>query len=427
MADIYWRGGAKATAQVNTFAFAGTWEATDLIRVTIGAKTVDFTAGSTTTATVVSSLVTAWLALDEDDYPEFAEITPSASTTTLTLTAATAGVPFTATLTPLESNAGTADDQTIEGGTSATTGTAATASAGPSHWDTAANWSGGAVPTTSDNVYFEHNDSDVKYGLAQSSVTLAILDVRASFTGTIGLPDVNEDAAEYPEYRARELAISATSLVVGEGDGGGSGRVKVNVGSNACTLTVRGTGSPLDGERGALQWRGTHASNVVNAYSGDVDVAETAGHTATVATLRVGQDDGSGQVAVRCGAGVSLTTVAQTAGALTLRAAATTVTMHGGALALYGAATVSTLTNNAGSVDYRSSGTVTTYNGGPSGSIDFSRDLRARTLTNCTLLPGSSLSDPGGTVTFSNGVILSRCQIGDVSLNVGYNRTLGVT
>src|SRR5262245_41819885 len=103
MATVRWRGDAPAVAQIQSWAFAGTWESSDLIRVTIGGKTKDFTAGSTTTATVVANLVAAWNALSGATWPEFAELTASQATTTFKLTSDTAGKPFTVTITPLES------------------------------------------------------------------------------------------------------------------------------------------------------------------------------------------------------------------------------------------------------------------------------------------------------------------------------------
>lgn len=146
MASIYWTGGAPAVAQVQSFAFAGTWETDDYIKITIGSKTVYVVAGSATTTTVIDNVVTAWNALSSSVYPEFAEITASRSSSNLLLTADTAGKPFTATLTPLESDLSAAGANTIGGGTTATTGTVSTATSGPYDVSIAANWSGGAIP-----------------------------------------------------------------------------------------------------------------------------------------------------------------------------------------------------------------------------------------------------------------------------------------
>ena len=70
MATVRWRGDAPAISQIQSWSFGGTWESSDLIRVTIGGKTKDFTAGSTTTATVVANFVSAWNALSAATWPE---------------------------------------------------------------------------------------------------------------------------------------------------------------------------------------------------------------------------------------------------------------------------------------------------------------------------------------------------------------------
>src|SRR5262245_165508 len=120
-----WLGSVAGVQGVLTYLFGGTWEVDDIIRVTIGQKVYDFTAGSTVITTVLDSLVAAWNALSSDLYPEFAEVTASRSSNTFTLTGDTPGVPLAVTLTPLDVGGIPADTQTIEGVLVATTGTVA--------------------------------------------------------------------------------------------------------------------------------------------------------------------------------------------------------------------------------------------------------------------------------------------------------------
>lgn len=422
MATISWKGGGAAVAQVQSFTFAGTVEVGDIIRVQVGVKIWDYAVTSTVIATFLPLFVVAYNALDADDYPEMAELTAASVSPVLTFTANEAGVPFTVTLTPLESNAASADAQTIEGAGVATTGTATTASAGKHHWDTAANWSGGAVPVSSDSVYLEDSDDDIKYGFAQSAVTLTLFEIRATFTGTIGLPVINSDAAEYPEYRTRGLAISATTCNVGSGVGQGSGRLNLNFGSVQTALTVFATGSPADDDTAALCWKGTHASNVVNVWGNStLDVARFAGEVATIATLRIEND-----ATVYTSTGTTLTTILQNGGSLSVNGAFTTLTKHGGNATALGSGAMTTVTNNAGTFDYLSTGTITTYVGGPASVLSRTAELRAATITNCTILAGATIEDAAGALVFTNGIILSRCKIADVSLDVGFNRTISV-
>lgn len=423
MATRRWQGGARAVAQVNTFAFAGTWEATDLIRATVGSKTYDFTAGSTVTNTVVANLVAAWNLLSATDYPEFAELTASGSASPFTLTSDTPGKPFTVTLTPLESNGGAADDQTIAGDVVATTGTVATASAGPYDWSTAANWSGGAVPIDADLVVIQNNASyPILYGLAQSAVTLASLTIDMSFSALatlgqgIGLPEINNDSSTpYFEYRATYLNIKSTLVTIGLGLGLGTGRIKLNLDSAQTTATIYNAGTPVESGLPSLLLKGTHASNVVNIFGGSVGIAHYGGETAVVATLRV---EGNSTV-VRCGSGTTLTTINQGGGELELNSAATTINKTGGTLNYQGSGAVTTINDDGGTTNYMSSGTVTTLNVGGAATVDFSKDIRTRTVSACDVFAGATINDPFKTVTWTAGIDLNRCGLADVTINVG--------
>lgn len=411
MASVRWKGGAQAVAQVTTVQVTA-YHASTTYRLTVNGKTVSASGGGTVNA-VATALAAAWNASTE---PELAEVTASANTDTVTLTADTPGVPFTVT-------------SSVSGG-SGTIGSAttATASAGPNDWSTAANWSGGAVPVNSDDVYLDHSDDDILYGLSQSAVTLTSLTIAASYTGLIGLPETNEEGtSSYAEYRQRYLAIGATTVTVGEGPGQGSPRLLLDTGSAQTALRVHGTGFSAEPDLGALRWKGTHADNTVTVTRGSVDVATLGGEAATVATLTVGyQTSQASDAVVRCGAGVTLTTLAQTGGAVELNSGLTTVTKTGGTLVL-NAGSVTTLTNDDGDLVYSGTGTIGTLTVGTDAAADFSRGVGGCTVTNCTLHPGSSLLDPGARVTFTNPFRVSRASLREVTLDVGVNRTYAVS
>lgn len=430
MATRRWAGAAPRIAQVQTFAFAGTWEAADLVRASFSnGKVYDFTAGSTTTATVVSNLVAAWNALSETDYPEFAELTASANTTTLVLTADTAGLPFTVTLTPLESNAGAADDQTIEGGTGATTGTAATACSSPHHWSLAANWKEGAVPVTGDDVVIAEGPS-IKYGLAQSAVTLATLKVLPSFLSSseIGLPGNTNPTAPvsgYPEYRDTRLAVGATVAEIETQ----SPRIRLDLSAASTTVTVRDTGPPADPNDDALDLKATTTATVY-VLKGYVGVNNQPGDAGTVADLNVAyRSSPSSDAKVRCGSGCTVTNLDMSGGDVTLANGATTVTKSDGTLALTAGA-VTTLNNRGGDVLHDGAGTIATLNN--LGRF-YRRGFRAGTITSCNLYARSVLDDRSGTLTFTNPVQYVQCRApagpddrgDDVAyLCVGSNRTI---
>jgi hypothetical protein len=415
MATTRWVGKAAATYHVVTVAVGGTIEAGDLFALTMNGKTLSVAAPSTSGSATATAIVTAWNALSSSLYPEFAQVTASANSADVVLTNDAAGIPFEITAATTESNGGAADSQTFV----ATTTTTAT---GPYHWDNAANWSGGAVPVNGDVVYIEGTSTSIRYGLAQSAVTLAALYIEADFTGSIGLPETNtSSSAAYPEYRARELAIGATILRVGGGEGQGSPLIRLNTGSVQTALTVQRTGSSSETGVPSLLWKGTNASNTVTVTRGAVGIAYRGTDAATVATLSVGFESGEQTDAnVDVGAGTTLTTLAMQGGTVKVGCASTTITKNNGTLTVLGTGACTTLRNWKGTCNYRSSGTVTNLFCGAA-SLDFRADMRAKTITNADIYAGASILDPQAVVTWTNGVDLNGCGMDEVTLNLGKN------
>ena len=402
MADIRWKGGAAGVAQVNTYAFAGTWEADDLIRAIAGTKKADLVAGSATTNTVVTNTDTNFDALDPDTYPELTSeesgVTASVPTAgTLTLTANEPGVPFTISLTPLEANGGAADAQTIEGAGTVTTGTVATANAGPNVWGTIYNWDTQALPADTNSVYIE-GGQDILYDLDQSAIEPTLLSSPLSYTGNIGLPKANELGDEYPEYRQDYLIIGPTTLHLGYGPGQGSGRIKIDTGTDQTAVLVDGTGSPEESSVEAFLWKGTNASNVMTVRgNSSVGVAVFGGEVATLATLTTDEE-----CQVRCGTGATLGTIVHRGGELTINSAVgTSLTVYVGTVTINGTGTVAQLTILGGTVVYNTTGTLggsTVING--DGILDFSKDPRTKTVTNPIDCQGTGrVLDPDKAVT----------------------------
>lgn len=416
MAVRRWRGDCPAVAQVHTIAVTGTWATNDTATITINGKDITFTVGATqTAAAVVAGLVAAWNA---STIPEVAEITASGSTSPITLTGDTAGRPFTVTTSESTTGDGELGDPSE-----------VTAATGPNHWDNADNWSGAAVPTDSDDVYIDEGSSDIKYGLAQSAVTLTSLTIGMKYTGKIGLPVINSDgSSSYFEYRATHLAVSVTTLTIGTADGPGSGRIKIDTGSNACTLNLLNAGNAAENGRASVIWKGANASNAVNVTKGSLDIAPFPGETATLPALRVGYaENQNGDSVVRCYSGVTLTTVTQSGGRLQTDSNITTVNLTGGELIILNG-TVTTLNVDGGACRYRSAGTITTARVGSNALLDFTQNLRPRTITNQVLMyRQSKLYDDAATVTFSASVKPTGCGIQDLELRVGQNRTVAIS
>lgn len=406
MATVRWKGDAKAVAQVTYWTFGGTWEADDLVIVTIGSKSISMAAGSTTIATIIDSLVTTYNALSQSVYPEFAEMTASRSGSTFVLTADTAGKPFTVTLATTEANGGGADSQTIGSATDSTT------SSGPNDVSVATNYEGGSLPVDGDTLVIDQGSSSLLYNLDRSAVTLAAIIVGPNFTGNIGLPNINTDAGSaYPYYEYRERYLkhgasadaTATTITVN----GGGGRIKISTNDSQVTLIVKNTGNALEQNIPALLFKGTHASNSVTVQKGSVGVAFFEGETSTLATLNVGYlTNVNGDSQVVLGSGVTLTdaTIKQSGGTLETNSATSgtaTITLTGGELTLNSGAQTG-LKVQGGTCYYNSTGTL---GGNPvvsgSGHLDFSQDLRSKAVTNAVEVYGAQakVSDPNKVVS----------------------------
>ena len=413
MATCIWQGGATAVAQQVRLTPGGTIEADDRFKVTIGDRTLDVAAGGTTAADVVDALAAAWSAAG----PEFAELTVTDEGDTLLVEAATAGVPFTLVLATTEAGGGAADDQTFQQST-------VRANAGPYCWDTASNWSTGTVPTTGDTVIFENSSIDCLYGLDQASVTLAALRIRQSYTGTIGLPRVN--ASGYTEHRPTYLAIGALLIDVGLGDGAGSGRIKIDTGSALTSITVRNTGTPLETGIGAMVWKGTHVSNTLTAIKGSISIAPFGDETANLSTLIISYAaNQAGDVTLRCGDGLTLSTVSVYGGSALFQNNITTLAQYGGTVEVLGAATITTATLFGGTLKLNGTGTITTLNVHNGAMVR--KNVGAQEITNVNLYAGFGLSDPMRLITASNGYTFHGCAPSDGTFDIGRHLIIGTS
>lgn len=390
MATRRWRGDAPKTAQVNTLTVAGTPANGQVYSVTINGKIVSYTASGADTNDTIAAALKALLAASA--IPEFAEVTWTVATNVITGTARAPGKPFTNT------SAAT--------GTGTLTTAIVTANGGPNVVSQAANWEGGTAPADGDDVVFDTGSTDVLYDLDQNAVTPASILVDVGFRGRIGLPETNADDAvnTYAEYREKYLRYgnSGDAQTITVTIRGGAGRIKLNTGSAQAVWNVSGTAQPLEDNVPALLLKGTHASNALNVAKGDVGVANFAGESATLAAVNVGyKTNRAGDARVRLGSGVTLTNavIVQTGGALELNSATSgtaTITQYDGTLTLNAGAQTG-LAVRGGQCIYNSSGTLggaTVVSG--DGHLDFSQDLRAKSVTNPIDLygPNARLSDP---------------------------------
>lgn len=391
MASVAWKSGALAVAQVDTITVAGTWATNDTATITCAGKSITFTvAGVQTAAAVVTGLVAAW---NLSTVLEHTEITAAdGAGDTITMTADTAGVPFTITVSEV-----TAGDGTLSNA-------ATTANAGPNAWNTATNWDTGAVPVNTNDVTVDLSYGSIYYGLDQSAVTLASLTIwDAGGTGTLGLPQIN--AAGYAEYRDTYLKIGATIQTIDCA----SSRVKINNGSVQTDLRVLNTGAEIEDDLGAFIWKGTHASNAVGVIKGSVSIAPFASETATMLTLTEAYfDSPETDATIRCGSGCTIGTITKNGGVLICD---TTTEAIGDFVQTKGETTINGTTNGVtsltvwdGLVRYSTDGTLTAAVVGTSGVLDFRADMRAKTVLAIQVYPGGQVFDPAAIVTWTTGL-----------------------
>ena len=409
--DCYFLGHAVPVAQVKRHTVGGTPANGQVYTFTINSKTVEYTAtGADTNATIAEALFDA---LDVYNVEEFTELEYdyTAGNAYFDTTGPDDGTPVTMT---------TGADGT---GTFVTTTT--TAATGPEWWTDVDNWSNGAVPVTGDSVYLRNTSRSILHGLAQSGVTLALLDIDSTYTGKIGLPEFHAatgGGATYGEYRPQFLAIGATAVNVGRGDGQGSSRIRIDFGTVQTTIRMYGTGQPETSGQVAFDWIGTHASNAVIVSRGSIGAAVKPGTVATCASARLGsQGSAVSDVQAVFGDGCALTDLKMTGGTVTVRNGVATVDMTDGELTVAGSAGVSSgLVCNGGRVNYDSSGTLASYKGGKGSKIDFGRVVVARTVTAAELVAGAEWADPAEVVTVGGSGIRVRCKLEDLGeIDVG--------
>ena len=351
MSKIYWISGAAAVAQRVTVQVTA-YDATTTYKLTVGGIVISVIAGGSVNATA-TALAAAW---NGSTHPYCSAVTATALTDTVTLTADAAGVPFVVT-------------SSVSGGTGTIgSATTATANAGPNDYSTAANWSTGVVPANGDYVYLTNGSDPILWGLAQSGVAPALLQIEQSFIGQVGLysssflTGVGSADTTVPEYRATYLATAAAIVRIGENFGApqarGAALIKLDLGSAAADVTVFATGASGDGLPPALL-RVNNSGAQVRILEGTVGLCwESEAQTGQASSVEV---IGTGQVFM--GGGFTLASHTQTAGTGVARnAPATTIIEPSGVLTLAGSGTI-TLLENRGQLTMAGIYSVTTLRG----------------------------------------------------------------
>lgn len=342
-------------------------------------------------------------------------------------------VEFTGNLAATDAGALTASGEDLIGGVTPSISVAPAIDAtGPAHWDNVGNWSGGAVPTNGDTAIFEQNSNPVKYGLAQSAVTLALLEIRASYTGTIGLFHENREGnTPYIEYRPKSLQIGATNVRIGAGEGSGSKRIRLDLGSTQSSVTIFSSATPAQLGQYAVTLQGTHSANELFVYQGTIGLAPESGESAVFAKLQIGYENNqASDVELYAGSSVTLGDVIIHGGSVTCEGlSATSISslwMTAGDVTLHGTDGLNQLDIDGGTLHYRTSGTLggnTVVSG--EGRLSFVGDLREKTVTNPITCQGDAalVEDPQQTVASLTVAYQSTTRLAELGTNFTIART----
>lgn len=398
-------GAAGRTKQVMTIT-VGSATVGHTFTITINSKSVTYTAVTGDTTTDIATALVALCVASSD--PEFyTMLSWKSSAAVITVTAITAGEPFTISLS----------------GTGTLTLATTTANSSPEDIANPLNWSGSTLPVNGDTVIFQFTPESARWNLesALSAVALAnlsVLDYPARIGNDLILP------SGIREYRGTELTLAGCTILDLNLTDNTPGRFRFNVGSAACALNITGPGNVTPGNVGVVVWRGTHASNIVKVTGCSLDVATDISHTASIDALSV--ENG----AIRLGAGVtkSSTTAVLLNSTLITFSNFANLTLDRGSTAIYQEATTGTLITLRGesTLIWASSGNVTSLVIGPNCTVDFSQAIGPITITNVEFRAanGARWRDPNGRVTVTNGMKFNQCGPRDLAeLDVGRHLT----
>lgn len=397
MATRTWRGDAQAIPQVTTITAALPTGTT--YTLTINQKDLTFS-GYTTVSDLLEAMYNALISTTSPPPPEFLEVVngyaaPSLIGTTgaytaLVLTGEGNGRPFTLT-------------GGVAGGSGTITITATTLPSGPEWFDQAENWSGATMPVDGDTLVYEKSGRHCRYGISGTSARLgfaistiqpAKIIVKASFTGDIGLP---EEEGDYHEYRGTRLAIGSSGgatleIEIGEGEGSGSELLRFDTGTGQTTLTCWNTGNSKQISQGipTLDWVGTHVSNALYLYKGDVGIGVLEGDTAVFASLAVGSRTSQGDVTLQIGDGVTCGTIYNNGGTIRCEAALPAeLKTLAGEVSFVGTGAAADLKILGGTFYYDSNGDFAAIVVSGDATLSFNRDLRPKEGTT----PGTTAID----------------------------------
>jgi len=411
--------------------------ATETITLTVADQIAVITVGTLTTVTQVATTIVE--AINTGTFTDttasmnvigalksvlgaFADITATSAAGVVTLTGNASGKPFDITEI-VASSSGTA--VILSDGTGATQ-----LATGPNWFSEGDNWSAGNVPVDNDDIIFDAGSVSCLYGLETVIVEPLSITIFKSYTGKIGLEEINADSSSLPYMEDQPTYLllteggvpTTTTINIGQGSGTGSSRIKLNVNNATKSIvTVYGTGSASTGH--ALYIKGGTATSTIDILDGSVGLGFYEGETANFAA---GVTTGSNPTSLNLTIGRDTVV--------------TTVNIGGGTVNCYSAVSAGTdiITQTGGTlfIDVGTWAEIYAWGGTQkwgdvtatlfkiaAATLDAATDLRTKDVTVGHVFRGATINDPQAKITFID-LYVAGCTLSDVTLDLGTDQIL---
>jgi hypothetical protein len=430
MALVAWIGNGQATQQVEQATVTAVTPGGTLT-ATLNGKSITYTCvvGDTTTTAAA-----AWVTLLSNQGtapPEFNEESWSSAANVVTATANVAGTPFAGVPGGLVFSAAAG---------AALTPAHVTPNSSPADVANPANWlrlGANSLPQAGDDAVIANTSVPLLWGLgALSTVRLNSWTRWQSFSGTVGLPEVNPGG--YYEYRQTylQLASNVTTfpLLLGQGSGSGPSRERYDCQGFRTTLNALAGGSPADSY--SIRFLGQNPFNVVQAVGTSVGVAML---PAEVAALASATCDGGGLLDLGPGVAFSgiLTYIGGSVGTVQIGGVSGTSSspaaagsgapsalnlQTGSAVRVTGTGQTwpSVTVNDGSTLVWQADGTVGVLTMARGGTFDKSGDVRPMGIGQAAIDTTSTILDPNNAVTFLQSIqVAGPIQAGPVQVGPG--------
>lgn len=195
-----------------------------------------------------------------------------------------------------------------------------TPNSGPNVWSDVVNWDGNIVAVAGDDLVLHGRNVSLFYNLPQDWPHFASITF-ASYTGEIGLPDIDDtnSANIYNQYRPRALCCTADVWKIGFGEGGGMpfARIDLGNGTQPSLIYIDATGQPKANLR-ALMFTGGNADTTAYIRYGSVAFAFYPGENAVLDAINSSYKTLLTDVDLYLGTGLAVGTIKADGGRLVL-------------------------------------------------------------------------------------------------------------